>query len=538
MRTTVLLLVACLLGTSAWAGREEFPPKRQLRIHPFAECPSRYVPPPPSMVERIEVTGISTAIAAAVISTALDRVGTALKKAGDEKSLSLDASGLRVNFLAADGSGVGLNPELRCLVAVSGHFDIHETKAFAESLRASWKDGRPHEDPEGAWMIPALMKVTQKLPLAALPDFYGEFVLAPSGASEFTVTPARLYFRRFSFDRWREGPRDYKFELVLRAAKADKPFATYQIEVPARPQGALVTHCRAPQSDPVERDCPDAQRGELWEMESLPLPLPAEGDDTAKAKAAIAKRLGPFREALKAAQDLEEAAAIAGDPRLVPVQGGIVDLDGTVAAALKTYCEKIPAEIAKKNVACAPGATKAAADLEAARTAALLRIEEDRAQRLIRTRCALAPTAPIDPDSIKQGCVAPEQDFVRPAAGTATVVSARLTETRPPNVVLQFFADVFTSAKPAIKTSLEEDLIPAKRRAAAEADEKDQRDARQAVALADANVKAAEAALAVKRAGTDSAAIAAAERDLVKVKIEANNAYRKAGLAAPYPDLD
>jgi hypothetical protein len=115
-----------------------------------------------------------------------------------------------------------------------------------------------------------------------------------------------------------------------------------------------------------------------------------------------------------------------------------------------------------------------------------------------------------------------------------------LVETRPGSKFAAFLGQALGAAKDDLTTAISTELIPAKAKAIAEAEEANERKARQGVFVADIAVTQAEQQLAEIQAdvAAKQSAVTAAQAQVIKAKIAANEAYRLAGLPVPYPTLD
>lgn len=135
-----------------------------------------------------------------------------------------------------------------------------------------------------------------------------------------------------------------------------------------------------------------------------------------------------------------------------------------------------------------------------------------------------------------------QKDFASEKAGKVNI-QVGVSETREGSKLLGFIAGVFRDSQKDVTSALQTELIKSRRQAAqkaaadqAIADENAKDDQRIAVLNAEKVVAEKEDALAALGANASAAQIRQAQDEVRVAKIQANQVYRKAGHAIPYPE--
>ena len=481
-----------LAATAALAHAEE--PVQQTRVAWLTSCPSDPQEVLDAQANRSALLGaLVTAIGAKVIDGAVDSAASALKAAGETKTVSStarSASDFYEITTAAD-----LKVKGTCLVVVRGVFDEKKT-SFAQ-----WA--------ENADEFRGLQSTSFWLEAK---------VRSLRGLKYFQLVPQYLKVGEFQESGWFD-PQDRDFVVAV----------TLTVPGGAQPFGS------------AEMSFKNVVRSTEWEdgvwplrsAASLPIAFPAESADATKAKAKREADLAP----LLLAQDILDTPPAKPFPNTPDVYE-----DGTVQSKVKGVCDEI--NLANKRLSddhkltddrCNYRVTQAKTVLDAAlETAHRNTARHDWAKgvcQLDLKRMASDKTAtkcsnePAPKDTVGKSF-------------TYFTTQLTLSETREGSKFAKFLGNALGAAKSDVSSALQAKLLP-KSQTAKDSEAAAARTARTRVLVPDLEVTKAEESLAdaLQQDPPKPVDITSARIALLKAKIAANDAYRKADLPAPYPEI-
>lgn len=477
-------------STSIYAKEKE--EVQQTRIGWLASCPND--PPVVPGVDSRSAFAVAlvTAIGAKVIDGAIDSAAGALQAAGETKTVVTTAKS------ATDFYEITPNADLKvkntCLVIVRGVFDENK-----ESL-VQWAENS--DDFKGLQSVSFQLEAK----LNAL-----------RGLKYFQLVPQYLKVGEFQESSW-FGPKDRDFivALSLTVPGGTGPFGSAEMSFKN-----------------VTRNT--EWKSNAWELRSaasLPIAFPGESADATKAKNKREAELAP----LLLAQDILDevpAKSFANAPDIYD--------DAIVQQKVKLVCEGIDLENRRLNDdhqliddRCAYRVTQATAILDKALEDAhrnesrrawansVCKLDANLKDYSTATKCTNEPVA---------------KDTV---AKSFTYFTTQLTlsETREGSKFAKFMGNVLSSSKPELSNALQTKLLP-KSQTVKDEEKVAARVARESLLVADLEVTKAEEGLAdvLLKDPQVPIDITSARITLLKAKITVNEAYRKADLPVPYPEI-
>lgn len=489
--TWIVSLPLALACGQAFADSEA----RQTRVAWLTSCPSD---PPPVIAAQNNRSALLGALVAAVapklIEGAVDYAAEALKAAGQSKTFASTAKS-DANFYMVSQSA-DLMVAVNCLVVIRGVFDD------AKGSPMQW--ARNSDELKGLQSA----------------NFQLEAKLKPlRGLKYFQLVPQYLKVGEFEEDSFFDRKdRDYVVAASLTVPGVAQPFGSMEMTF-----------------KDVARNT-EIKTGD-WRLRlatSMPIAFPSESADATKAKTKREAELAPYLLALD----------ILGTPDPKPF-GKVPDLyeDSGVQQKTKALCDSIKAlnqhlgrQYQLNDDRCAYPLTKAQDALES---------ELEKANRNA-ARQAWARSVCTDYRSKDPANNAPASCDNQPSAGglvgtTFTYFTTQLTlsETREGSKFALYLGNALSSAKTDVSAALQTKLLP-KTQAAKDSEDEAARTARTAMLVSDLEVTKAEEDLAdtLLQDPPKPADITTARIALVKAKIAANGAHRKAGLPVPYPAFD
>lgn len=493
MKTSLIgMIITTLVITTAQALASEA--VQQTRVAWLATCPSD---PPADLYatgNRSAILGaLVTAIGAKVVDGAVDSAAEALKAAGQTKTFATTAKS------ASDFYEITPSADLKvaatCLVVVRGVFDDKKT-SFAQ-----WA--------ENSDALRGLQSTS----------FHLEAKLkALRGLKYFQLVPQ--YFKVGEFQEsglFAPSERDYVVAVTFTVPGAAQPFGSAEMSFKNVVRNTEWKNNEWP----------------LRSATSLPIAFPTESTDATKAKTKREAELAP----LLLAQDILETP-----PSKPFTNAPDVYDDSGVRNKTKAVCDAIDVENRRLNDEhqltedrCAYLVTKAKAALD---------VELETAHRNNARRAWAASVCRLDTSRTQSAMIATKctNEKASPAlAGqsfTYFTTQLTLSETREGSKFAMFLGNALSAAKSDVSSALQSKLLP-KTQAAKDSDEAAARTARTSVLVADLEVTKAEEGLADALAQDPPVPvdITSARIVLLKAKITANDAYRKASLPVPYPEI-
>lgn len=466
----------------------------QTRVAWLASCPSDPPVNPHATGNRSAILGaLVTAMGAKVIDGAVDSAAEALKAAGQTKTFATTAKS------ASDFYEITPSADLKvastCLVVVRGVFDDKKA-SFAQ-----WAEN------------------SDELRGLQSTSFHLEAKLKPlRGLKYFQLVPQ--YFKVGEFQDsglFAPNDRDYVVAVTLTVPGAAQPFGSAELSFKG-----------------VVRNT--EWKNNEWSLRSaasLPIAFPAESTDAAKARTKREAELAP----LLLAQDILETPP----PKPFTNAPDVYD-DVGVRNKTKVVCDAIDVENRRlgddhqlTEDRCAYVVMKAKAALDA---------ELETAHSNSARRAWAAGVCKLDISRTQSATIATKCSNEKASSAltgrsfTYFTTQLTLSETREGSKFAKFLGNALSSAKSDVSSALQSKLLP-KTQAAQDSEDAAARTARTSVLVADLEVTKAEEGLADALAQDPPVPvdITSARIALLKAKITANDAYRKASLPAPYPEI-
>lgn len=491
------------------------------------------------------------AIAGPLINSVVDLGVNALARAGEDAKVSLPPIGPVVDqrfYSVSPAGSLYLNPNIQCITVIAGHFSENAPPSDRVAL------------PE--WLRYALTQgVGVKIePLNGPPALYFEAEVVRSDDQEyFGLHPRAIYIGEFQqSSSWGRDERSYEITLTYQAVASTTPYASFAFVFDHVHAGYSRVDCHSKRTIP----------GCYWNAAGSTIgwfQMHPETPDMAGVTAARKRQVA-------------QISLLSGKPSAVGNQGIDTTLESVKSAAYGRYCAELtklnrsrPSTLYKIDDLCPPTFFEAhalAVNELAKRQAQLDYVDAAiLAERKCRSKVeglesanhaeASEPRAEYFKDfprnlpaafahglqdSVIESCV----NAV--AGGTLEVgqfqLNGTITETRYGSAVAKWFAPIAKESSGDIKTALQAELVPAKRKeaeekkkAAEEAAAAASRSALMMVRLADLDVQIAENDLAQARTEETANQILQKEIALLNKKFAANNAYRAANLPPPYSDV-
>lgn len=466
----------------------------ETRIAWLSQCPSD---PAPTQAQSNRVAFLGALVAAVapkIIEGAVDSAASALKAAGDSKTVTTTAKSF-ADFYALSSSA-DLMVAANCLVVVRGTFD---------TTNASPMQWAKNSD-EFKYLQRAVFQLEAKLkPIR--------------GLKYFQLVPQYLKVEEFEessiFDR---KDRDYVIAATFSVPGGAQPFGSMEM--------AFKDVTR--QSELKDGD---------WRLRaatSLPIAFPPESLDATKAKAKREAEMAPYLLALDILA-MPEPKAVEAAPDVYK--------DVEVTKKVKAVCDAIRKQNQDAGKQFQLNDERCAYPVAQARTA--LELELERAnrnqERLAWARKVCPRYVKADPakDVLASCPDMPTAEYLSGKTFTYTLAQLTLSETREGSKFAAFLGNALSSAKDDVSSALKEKILP-KTKAEKDGDDEAARAARGAVLIADLEVTKAEEALANEliQDPLKPADVTAARIALLKSKIEANKAHRNAGTSVPYPEIE
>ena len=469
---------------------------RQTRVAWLASCPSD---PPPVVEAQKNRSALLGALVAAVgprlIEGAVDSAAEALKAAGQSKTFASTAKS-DANFYLVSQSA-DLMVAANCLVVIRGDFD----------------DAKPS--------ILQWARNSDELKGLQNANFQLEAKLRPlRGLKFFQLVPQYLKVGEFEERSFFDGKhRDYVVAASLTVPGGTQPFGSMEMTF-----------------KDIGRNT-EIKDGD-WRLRSavsLPIAFPVESADATRTKAKREAELAPYLLALD----------ILGTPESKPF-GKVPDLyeDGGVQQRAKALCDSVRAlnqQLGKQyqlnDDRCAYLVARARENLESELEKATRNAAR---QAWARNVCSgYQPANPAKKIPASCGHQPPSAEDLVGKTFTYFTTQLTLSETREGSKFALFLGNALSSAKADVSVALQAKLLP-KTQAARDSEAEEARAARTAVLVADLEVTKAEENLAdaLLQDPPTPADITSARIALVKAKIAANDAHRKAGTPVPFPELD
>lgn len=484
--------MALALSGSPAIGAE---PTKQTRVAWLATCPSDPAPVLASENNRSALIGLLVAaVAPKLIDGAVDSAAGALKAAGQSKTFASTAKS------ATDFYGISQNADLAvavsCLVVVRGAFDDTKPSPFQWATNSDELKGLQ----AASFQLEAKLK-----PLRGLKYFQ----LAPQYLKVGDFDETSLFDRK---------DRDYVVAVTFTVPGAAQPFGSAEMSFKD-----IVRNTELKDGD-----------WRLRTASSLPIAFPAESADATKAKAKREAQLAPYLLALD----------ILSTPTQKPF-GKAPDVyeDPAVQQRAKAFCDALEVQnrrLSKEHQLfderCTYPMNKVRQDLDASLETANRNSARQAWAKSIckgyveadpkKKTAASCPDQPLAPDLAK-------------ARFTYFTTQLTLSETREGSKFALYLGNALSSSKADVSAALQAKLLP-KSQAAKDSEEAAARAARTGVLVADLEVTKAEESLAdaLLQDPPVPAAITSARIALLKAKIAANEAHRKAGTPIPYPEID
>jgi hypothetical protein len=432
---------------------------------------------------------LAAVLAPRLIDAVVDHVTAGIRAGAEAESRVSVATPWLGHFYRVTATGeLGRNAGIGCLVVIQGRYDTIAV-------------------PFGSAMVGDGLK-------SADIRFEAKLVSMP-GLRYFQLVPQVLEVNRLSTNSFWTSDRDLAIAVSLAAVGAAQPFASATFNFRGVAEGMAIT-------------APEAR---LAAAASPPIPYPADLGDANLARAQQAARAAPYLIAMRAIDQRQS-------PSVPAIERPDELLDTSVVSALKPYCERlaeynkgVAASLRVVDDRCAHGLAVARDALEKAidrwwvgdaAYAWARRLCPDYEPRIAGTACSIGFAEGIEQRSFG-----------------AFTTSAVVTEVRNPGRFAEMLAKAIGGSAAEVKTVLKDHLPEAREKASAARADAD-RLARRALIIADLEVQRREAVLEAVQGDqeTSMAAVLAAQIDLAKAKISANDAYRKAGLEVPYPEYD
>lgn len=513
VKTLAWLGTLSLAITAAGTARAALPPGTlQVWIEPA--CPS--VAPPLETQSAVAALIIEGLLSTAV-TTALDAAGNYFTAAAKTRSTALKGSVDDV-FYTLDAQGQ-LTP-------------VHDAQGCVVMMVEGTQPRQP-------WFDAARERSEQLRHVESLPRFYFEasFEPAPSPARELVARNRMLHVGSFFETGWNyTDERAYSVALTLRGLEDYKAFGQLSFNFagvrPGTWAASNIIRNRAGQD--TQRDVSIKSPPPDWaSAQRVPFhPVNATIESAVNTQKLAA---APFQKATRLL-NMTKSEPVLEEPEWVVRGGGATPASFSAAphfaASLQALCEAMDKLKDKKielprDARCPLSYLQAANDLEDARAALRTEMENIWANGFFAYHKGGACNKDKDDHVV---CTPPlrAQPQQGPYAWEVTVV-----ETREPNALATAVASAFSANKDKLKTTLEDELIPSRRAAAADKDEAAARDAQLAYRLAMLKVEEEQAKL--QEAATKPRSEQLVQQAIVlRAKVAANTAARAAGLPLPF----
>jgi len=471
---------------------------QQTRVGWLDKCPSEPEEVKTVQENRAAAVGVVlTAIGAKIIDGAVDHAAAALKAAGETKTVATTAKSGSDFYLVTPNSDLGVKNT--CLVVVRGVFD--------NKKEGTTQFSRDSDEFKGLQRISFQLEAK----VSELP-----------GMKYFRLVPQYLQVEEFQDDGWfAPKVRDYTVALGLSVPGGAQPFGSVEMTF----------------NDVTTKTKWSKWEGNEWQLRaaaSLPMSFPPESPDATKVKTKREAELAPFL----LAQDILETPR----PKLYQPSPDVYG-ETSVRDKVKLVCDAIDVENKRLNDdhemtddRCSYRVAQAKVSLDEALEAAhrsgkrqawaksVCQYDDKRQESaMAATKCSNEPNA------------------IASTNKTFTYVTTQVTlsETREGSKFAKFMGEALGAAKSDVSTALQSSLLP-KSQAAKDNEESDARTARTSVQVADLEVKKADEGLtaALTQNPPVPVDITAARIALLKAKIAANDAYRKAKMSVPFPEIE
>lgn len=433
------------------------------------------------------------AVAPKLIEGAVDAAANALKAAGESKSFATSGK-TSGEFYSFNAQG-DLLLRYGCVTVVRGDFS------------------NPPNQPRSG--------------LSAYAEFIGlksssfefEAKLEPVKGLKFVrLRPVYLKANKFAESSWfSSSERTYTVALSLNVPGGEKPFGSAEFSFPGIEEGMKI----------------EAADWRFANAVSEPIALAPESVDATAVRTGLQGKAAPYLLALDIIES-NKKSKVAGQPKVPSLYKS-----RSVTDVAKLYCDRVEqfnrTRSLPENAKIADERCKYVIENEQENLATVLRTAHFNAERLAWATGLCGDVQ--KPDGKEERCANFEDPDDLPTA-TFFTSNATVVETRPGSKFAKFLGEALGAAKTDVSSAIGKKILPSTDEQIA-AKDKEGRDARRALTLADLEVTQAEEALAAAIIESKATTITAARIALVKAKIAANDAYRKAGLTSvPYPELD
>lgn len=464
----------------------------QTRAEWMSRCPSE---PPPTNDEttRISLLGaLVTAIAPKLIDGAVDSASEALKAAGQSKTIATSAR-TATNFYSIS-QDADLTAAVTCLVVVRGHFNDSTVSQLEWARNTTEFRGLQR---------PVIQMEAKLVPLR--------------GLKYFQLVPQ--YLKVEDFEEWSlfRSTRDFSLAATFTVPGAAQPFGTTDFLFRDIEKGSELK----------------AGDWRLRSAASTPISFPPESADAGKARSRREAELAPYLLAIDILSP-PRPRSFAMRPSVYE-ETSVTGAAATLCAGIRTLNGQLAKAHQLNDERCTYPLERSRGTLDGALEAAH--------RSAARRAWAQSVCSFVSGDEAKG--VAPScsnrKDDRRLTGVTFTYVTTQLTlsETREGSKFALFLGNSLGAAKSDVSSAIRQKLLPQTQQQL-DTEESNARAARTAVIIADLEVTKAEETLAstLQSEFPKPADITTARIGLVKAKIEANKAYRNAGLPVPYTDLD
>ncbi len=434
------------------------------------------------------------AVAPKLVDGAIDAASGALKAAGEDKATSSTSRVDGYFYRVGQQADLLLNAPMGCVVAVRGRFGAGDSKGDL-----SWAND--------AASTRGMQDVIFRLEAQMQPI---------KGLKHFQLQPVYLEVKKFEEKSWfGKAYRDYSLALTLKSLGAAAPFGSAAFLFKELTEGKVL-------------------KADDWRLASSlsePIPFPAEAADAERARVSRAKVVAPYQLALGILTATSDRPA----PRPMPTAFTFSDIEKSAqgyCSELRDHNALVPKQFAINDERCAYKVDQARRSFEY--------LVEKMPLRQAVQDWAKEVCGPVvkGTDSKEDVCTNFSNDSKLTTAQYGFFSTfATLVETRPGSKFAALLGTALGAAKADLSNAITTRMVPDKNEAA---EELAARGARRGLALADLGVTQAEESLAevLMEASPKPSAVTAARLEVVKAKIAANDAYRAAGQAIPYPELD
>ncbi|MEM5290424.1 hypothetical protein ACFQ3P_25790 [Paraburkholderia sabiae] len=539
------VLVSFTTIASASAESDPEPPALETTIHTFTRCPVSGATGPTIGALPVFLVPILSAVISRGVDVTVDKAAKLVQDAASPKDFVLTPPApITAPFYKITSSGdVQISQQINCVVVVRGRIGFSVIDPLANSLAGAPPLLRgimtrfSASEPNGPHPARTAVAGKPTYHLIEPPEYYAEFALVTSDSGDkIALRPQVLYVGDFQSKDGLFGPSKRTYTTVINFSEVGSalPFlsAEFKYNNVARNESKL-------QCDGISSKltCESAILG------------PERG------WASTLARTGEITAAQQGRQKMASTLALAATPA-PPKRPSFADEVPDARTSLIAYCNAISAQNKEKSSpqkfssdACPVSITQTKRDYEYALVLAQYQIEKSKANDFRQKKCP--GTAPFDNTAVVQ-CMNKLPELQEMDIGNFQI-SASISETRPGNKVAEFFVPVIDEVSPGIKTAIKEQIDPAERRRAKEAEEEKART--DASASRDAKVALKEAEIRVQIAQNDyEQALSNVEKNfsdssakntllekkiaLIQQQVAANNAARTVGQAVPYPDAE